>query len=348
METVIFRVCKDKPDPVSMAKAAELIKQGGLVAFPTETVYGLGANGLDEQAVASIYQAKGRPCDNPLILHIADRSEITRLVQKIPENARALMDRFWPGPLTVVLERTPVVPDKVTGGLDTVAVRMPDSAVARALIRLAGVPVAAPSANTSGRPSPTTAQAVLADLTGKIDAVIDAGPANIGLESTVVDCTTPVPTLLRPGGVTAEMLVEVLGAVEIDPALGGGESRPKSPGMKYAHYAPSAPLILLEGDYRKLLNRLISELTRSMAEGKRVGAVVSSETAAALSPRVVTANYGSRTAPAEVAAALYTALRKFDAEPVDVIYAEGIEDTGIGLAVMNRLRKASAYHLIKV
>lgn len=348
METAYFQVCKDKPDPACMRRAAEILKQGGLVAFPTETVYGLGANGLDEQAVAAIFRAKGRPSDNPLILHIADQDDLTELVRAVPANARVLLNKFWPGPLTVVLERSPVVPDKVTGGLNTVAVRMPDSVVARELIRLAGTPVAAPSANTSGRPSPTTAQAVLADLTGKIDAIIDAGPANIGLESTVVDCTTPVPTLLRPGGITVEMLAAVLGAVEIDPALGGVQAAPKAPGMKYAHYAPNAPLVLLEGDSKALQDRLRAELTGALAAGKKAGAVVSSETAARLPAEAVIACYGSRRAPASIAANLYTALRTFDVTPVDVIYAEGVPEEGLGLAIMNRLRKASAYHIIKV
>jgi L-threonylcarbamoyladenylate synthase len=230
MDTKCFVVDRDKPDFRLLDRAAAVLRQGGLVAFPTETVYGLGANGLDPRAVARIFAAKGRPADNPLILHIADRHEVNKLAARVPANAAALMAKYWPGPLTVVLARTRLVPDAATGGLDTVAVRLPDSTVARELIRLAGVPVAAPSANTSGRPSPTTAQDVLADLDGRIEVVLDAGPCGIGVESTVVDCTTPVPTLLRPGGVTLEMLMETLGEVEVDPALGGDDFVPRAPG----------------------------------------------------------------------------------------------------------------------
>lgn len=348
MQTQYYHVNRETPDTGVLTQAARILQQGGLVAFPTETVYGLGANGLDAQAVAGIYQAKGRPSDNPLILHIADRCELDRLARSVPANAEVLIKKFWPGPLTLVLERTACVPDAVTGGLDTVAIRMPESAVARELIRLAGVPLAAPSANTSGRPSPTTAQAVLADLSGRIDAILDAGPSNIGVESTVIDCTTPVPTLLRPGGVTLEMLLDVLGEVEVDPALSSGKTVPRSPGMKYTHYAPRAPLLLLEGDSRTLVSRLSQEISTAMAAGKKVGAVVSRETAAKLPLEVIAAIYGSQGCPAEIAANLYGALRYFDEHPVDVIYAEGISESGLGLAVMNRLRKASGYQIIKV
>ncbi|MCX7781891.1 MAG: L-threonylcarbamoyladenylate synthase, partial [Negativicutes bacterium] len=206
MHTKIVTVDPHDPAMAVLEEAAAVLRRGGLVAFPTETVYGLGANGLDPQAVAGIYRAKGRPADNPLILHIADKAAVAKLARHVPANAVRLIELFWPGPLTLVLERTNAVPDLVTGGLDTVAVRLPASPVAQLLIRLAGIPVAAPSANTSGRPSPTTAQAVAADLLGKVDMIVDAGPAAIGVESTVVDCTTPVPTLLRPGGVTLEQL----------------------------------------------------------------------------------------------------------------------------------------------
>ncbi|GBG58169.1 threonylcarbamoyl-AMP synthase [Sporomusaceae bacterium FL31] len=348
MRTEYYHVDKDKPDASVLDHAAVILRRGGLVAFPTETVYGLGANGLDEQAVAGIYRAKGRPSDNPLILHIAGQDELAKLVQAVPTNARALMERFWPGPLTIIFKRSPIIPNAVTGGLDTVAIRMPDSLVARELIRLAGVPVAAPSANTSGRPSPTTAQAVLADLDDRIELIIDAGSSNIGLESTVIDCTTTVPTLLRPGGITLEMLIDVLGDIEIDPTLGGEQAIPKSPGMKYTHYAPNAPMIVLEGEVAPLIARLAAEIQHSLSAGKTVGAVVSGETAEQLQSEVIVASYGKRTSPADIAANLYEALRYFDAHPVDVIYAEGISENGLGLAVMNRLRKASGYHILKV
>ena len=348
MHTEYFIVDKEHPDKEIMQRAAQLLKQGKLVAFPTETVYGLGANGLDGEAVAKIYGAKGRPSDNPLILHIAHQQELSQLVAHIPANAQALMDAFWPGPLTVVFKRALIVPDAVAGGLDTVAIRLPASVVARELINLAGVPIAAPSANTSGRPSPTSAQAVIADLDGRIDAVLDAGDCDIGVESTVVDCTTPVPTLLRPGGITLEMLMDLLGEVEIDPTLGGSISCvPKSPGMKYTHYAPSAPMILCEGNYPQVRDRILTEINAALLAGRSVGAIVSSETAKCLPSGVIAFIYGSRQQTADIAANLYTALRSFDDSPVDIIYAEGISEEGLGLAVMNRLRKASGYRILK-
>lgn len=347
MNTKYYIIDREKPDVRLLAQAADIIKQGGLVAFPTETVYGLGANGLDRHAVARIFTAKGRPADNPLILHIADKHETAKLARRIDANARALTDKFWPGPLTVVLERTPAVPDIVAAGLDTVAVRLPDSTVARELIRLSGVPIAAPSANLSGRPSPTTGRDVLADMEGKIELVLDAGPCGIGVESTVVDCTTPVPTLLRPGGITLEMLIDVLGEVEIDPALGGGDFAPRAPGMKYRHYAPAAPMTLIEGEADSRGAAVIRETAKARAGSLKVGAVVSAELAAALPEGTITAVYGSRSRPAEIAAGLYSALRHFDTQPVDVIFAEGTAEAGLGLAIMNRLRKAAGYRIIK-
>lgn len=348
IQTQYFQVDHQQPDKAVLAQAAHILANGGLVAFPTETVYGLGANGLDAQAVAGIFQAKGRPSDNPLILHIADNSDVLRLVAKVPANAKALMDRYWPGPLTLVMERKPVVPDRVTGGLDTVAVRLPDSVIARELIRLAQVPVAAPSANLSGRPSPTTAEAVMADMTGRIQAIIDGGPCTIGVESTVVDCTTPVPTLLRPGGITLEMLEETLGEIEIDPALGQADIIPRAPGMKYKHYAPSAPMILIDGAEDRIAAALAEKIRQAVREGKKVGAVVSAETALLLPAQALCAVYGPRGDAGQIAGNLYTALLSFDQTPVDVIYAEGISECGLGLAVMNRLRKAAGYQILQV
>lgn len=349
MQTKYFVVDKEKPDEQIMKEAAKLLRQGGLVAFPTETVYGLGANGLDGEAVTKIYAAKGRPSDNPLILHIASQQELLGLVTDIPANAQALMDAYWPGPLTIVLKRSQIVPDIVSGGLDTVAVRLPSNIIARQLISLAGVPIAAPSANTSGRPSPTSAQAVLADLKGRIDGIIDGGLCNIGVESTVVDCTTPVPTLLRPGGITMEMLIDTLGDIEVDPTLNGSiECAPRSPGMKYTHYAPTAPMILFEGKYPQMEDGMLEEIQTALKNGQTVGAIVSAETARLLPAAVISVVYGRRRETAAIAANLYTALRSFDECPVDIIYAEGIEEQGLGLAVMNRLRKASGYKIIKV
>jgi len=347
LRTKYYKLNAANPDPAVLAEAAALLRQGGLVAFPTETVYGLGANGLDAQAVTGIFAAKGRPSDNPLILHVDSADKLSALAAAIPSSAQALIDKYWPGPLTVVVARQPIVPDAVTGGLNTVAVRLPDSFIARELIRLAGVPIAAPSANTSGRPSPTTAAAVLSDLDGKIDAIIDAGRCKIGVESTVVDCTTPVPTLLRPGGVTYEMLLSVLGEIEVDPALAGSAAVPKSPGMKYIHYAPAAPMFLVEAEPQQTASVLRREVAQAVAAGKTVGAVVSAELAATLPRRVIAAVYGSRADTGVIAANLYTALRSFDDRVVDVIYAEGIAEQGLGLAVMNRLRKAAGYRIIR-
>lgn len=343
IQTRYLHVDKENPDYFALSQAAEIIRQGGLVAFPTETVYGLGANGLDARAVAGIFRAKGRPADNPLILHIAEVYEMKKLAAEITGQAARLMDTFWPGPLTVVVKRTRAVPDIVTGGLDTVGIRLPDSRVARDLIRLAATPVAAPSANASGRPSPTDAQAVAADLDGKIDAIIDAGSCQIGVESTVVDCTGTTPMLLRPGGVTLEMLTAVVGPVAVDPAISHKEARPRSPGMKYTHYAPAAPLWLVDSAAEDLLLR---EIRRNLEEGKRVGAIISREMALDIPGSVTVAVYGSRRSPSEIAEKLYGALRYFDTHPVDVIFAEGLEEKGIGLAIMNRLRKAAGGRMI--
>lgn len=346
MKTKLMTI-KNSADP-DLAAAAAMLRQGGLVAFPTETVYGLGANGLDAKAVAGIYLAKGRPSDNPLILHIADLDMLNEIVQNVNGSARKLLAAFCPGPLTLILERKAVVPDEITGGLSTVGIRMPHNEIARALIRLAGVPVAAPSANLSGRPSPTTAEAVMADLDGRIDAVIDGGSCLLGLESTIVDCTSAVPTVLRPGAVTLEMLAAVIGEVALDPALAGEHDVPRAPGMKYTHYAPKAPMIMVEGAEEKMAAGLNEEIAKAIAAGKKVGVIVSAELAVQLPENVEKAVYGSRTNLDEIAAHLYTALRAFDHSAVDVIFAEGTAKTGLGLAVMNRLQKASGHRIIRL
>ena len=347
METKVITIT-EKSDALALLPAAEILQKGGLVAFPTETVYGLGANGLDAEAAKAIYAAKGRPSDNPLILHVADFAEIEKLAHDISDTARKIIAAFCPGPITIILNRNRIVPDAVTGGLDTVGIRMPNHEIARELIRLAGVPLAAPSANTSGRPSPTTAQAVLADLQGKIGAVVDGGSCKFGLESTIVDCTSEVPTVLRPGAITLEMLAEIVGEVRLDPALAGADSKPKAPGMKYTHYAPKAPMIMLEGAKEKMVVGLLTQIAKAKAEGKKIGAVVSSETAKELPTHVVTAVYGSREKMSEIATNLYEALRKFDQTEVDVIFAEGTAEVGLGLAIMNRMHKASGYRIINL
>ena len=344
MKTEYINIEHNNPETIKPAieRAGKILREGGLVAFPTETVYGLGANGLDAAAVSKIFLAKGRPSDNPLILHIADRDDLPALVREIPDWLVPLLDRFWPGPLTVVLPRAACVPDIVTAGLDTVAVRLPSSPMARALIRTAGVPVAAPSANLSGRPSPTAASAVMADMAGRIEMVLDGGVCEVGLESTVLDCTAEIPTILRPGGVTQEMLAACLGKVRTS-----GDERmetaavPRAPGMKYRHYAPAAPLRLFSCDAIEGEAGLLQQLRAAQRSGQKVGAVVSPETAMLLPNDVEIAIHGSRKTPAAAAAGLYQALRWFDTHPVDVIFAEGMPEQGIGRALMNRLHKAA-------
>ncbi len=336
-------------------EAAKVLKEGGLVAFPTETVYGLGADGLREEAARKIYAAKGRPSDNPLILHIAEAGELPPLVTEVPEVARRLMEAFWPGPLTMIFSKSAAVPYGTTGGLDTVAVRMPADPAARRLIRLAGLPVAAPSANLSGRPSPTTAEHVMQDMAGRIEIILDGGPVGIGVESTIVDVTGVRPVLLRPGAVTMEMLREVVGEVEIDPAVAGpvaADVKPKAPGMKYRHYAPKAQLFLVEesrgadGAAGEPVVALIDRLARRQtAEGRRVGILCTDETRDRY-PVGVVRSVGKRGQEETVAHDLFAVLREFDDLNVDVIYSESFARGHLGQAIMNRLTKAAGYQVI--
>lgn len=333
-----------------LAEAAGILRKGGLVAFPTETVYGLGANGLDEEAAKKIYAAKGRPSDNPLIAHISAPEELEALAAEIPCFAKRLMELYWPGPLTMVFKKKEIVPYGTTGGLDTVAVRMPSDPIARALIRLAGVPVAAPSANRSGRPSPTTADHVWQDMAGRIEMIIDGGPVGIGVESTIVDVTGPVPVILRPGAITMEMVRDALGQVEIDPAIVGPIKegvRPKAPGMKYRHYAPKARMTLVEGEMEQVV-RAINRLAReALKQGERVGIICTDETRFCY-PAGMIRSVGIRAREETVAHNLYAVLREFDDLEADVIFSESFPDDQIGQAIMNRLTKAAGYHIIKV
>ena len=351
METKVIKIENRKQiNKEKLEEAARVLRNGGLVAFPTETVYGLGANALNEEAAKKIYAAKGRPSDNPLIAHISDFSELEQLVRDVPEAGRKLMRAFWPGPLTLVFPKSDVVPYGTTGGLDTVAVRMPDDPVARALIHLAGVPVAAPSANTSGRPSPTTAEHVYEDMNGKIDLIVDGGPVGIGVESTIVDVSGAVPTLLRPGAVTMEMLRETVGQVDIDPAILGPvspEIRPKAPGMKYRHYAPKAELTLFEGREETVV-RTINRLTEEKEKlGFRTGIICTDETAGKYGLGIKKC-IGSRLKPETIAHNLYGVLREFDGLDVDYIYSESFPGDQLGQAIMNRLCKAAGYHIVNV
>ena len=368
-------------------EAAGILRSGGLVAFPTETVYGLGGNALDEDAARKIYAAKGRPSDNPLIAHVSCVEEVEPLVKEIPEAGRKLMEAFWPGPLTMIFPKSEKVPYGTTGGLDTVAIRMPDDPVANRLIALAGVPVAAPSANTSGRPSPTTADHVWQDMNGRIDMIIDGGPVGIGVESTIVDVSSAVPAVLRPGAITMEMLEEVLGEVSVDPAILGplsADVRPKAPGMKYKHYAPKADLTLVEpgtgadresraeqvtgaeqkngadrntGAYPETgldetqlqaMIRKVRELSREKIEaGYKVGVICTDESRDCYTDGEVR-SIGARKSQPSVAHNLYALLREFDDLGVDYIFSESFPKDHLGQAIMNRLSKAAGYKIVKV
>ena len=347
MNTRVWKVDKyvDKLESnPHIVDAAHFLRENEVVALPTETVYGLGGNAENDEAVTKIFAAKGRPVDNPLIIHIADRSQLDRFVTDIPMKAEALMDSFWPGPLTIIFKKKPgVLSEKATAGLDTVAVRMPDHPVALALFRQSGLPIAAPSANSSGKPSPTTAAHVIDDLNGKIAGVLDAGPTGVGVESTVVDCTEEIPIILRPGGITMEQLEAIVGEVRLDPALTNieGEVRPKAPGMKYRHYAPNAPLYLVSGT-RDFLQHLVDEKRR---EGLRVGVLTTEEHQGEFDADAVLA-CGLRAELKTVAASLYDTLRKFNQMNVDIILSEMFPTTGVGLAIMNRLHKAAGNKII--
>ncbi|MBQ9376321.1 MAG: threonylcarbamoyl-AMP synthase [Schwartzia sp.] len=354
MRTRIAKITDIKKDAAAIEKAGALLRAGALVAFPTETVYGLGANGLDAEACAKIYEAKGRPSDNPLILHVADRAMVDMAAATVTEMAERVMAAFMPGPVTVILPKRGEVPAGVTGGLPTVGIRMPDNDIARAMIRAAGVPIAAPSANLSGRPSPTTAAAVMADMAGRIPLVLDGGPCRFGVESTIVDCTGEEAVILRPGAVTREMLEEVLEVpVRFDAALLGENETPRAPGMKYTHYAPRAPLTLIaapreKGSPREERRRLVGAFREAVREaaarGTRPGVIVSRETAEALSdlvPPTRVAVYGRAGDLSAMAAHLYESLRFFDDKEADVLFAEAAEETGLGVAIMNRLKKAA-------
>lgn len=350
MNTRYIKVDQARPGADAIAEAGLILRGGGLVAFPTETVYGLGADATNSLAVARIFEAKGRPPDNPIIVHVASRSQLSSLAASIPAEAEVLMDAFWPGPLTIILPAGREVPAEVTAGLRTVAVRMPDHPVALALIKAAGVPVAAPSANLSGKPSPTQAEHVLQDLDGRIEAILDGGPAGVGVESTVLDLTSEAPVILRPGGITPEELRACLGRVEVDRDAVSGyydEGNPRSPGMKYTHYAPRAPLLLVTGSQPAVALKIVEMAREEAAGGRRAGILTYSDSSDySTVGEVVVA--GRRDKPETVAAGLYSALRRFNELGVDIIFAEGLEEKGVGLAVMNRLKKAAGGRVIKV
>ena len=327
-----------------LLEAAEIIRRGGLVAFPTETVYGLGGNALDEDAAKKIYAAKGRPSDNPLIAHVSCPEEVEPLVEYMPEAGKKLMEAFWPGPLTMIFPKSSRVPYGTTGGLETVAVRMPSDPVANRLIALAGVPIAAPSAKTTGRPSPTTADHVWQDMNGRIDMIIDGGPVGIGVESTIVDVSGQVPVVLRPGAITMEMLREPLGEVTIDPAILGPMAegvRPKAPGMK------DKKASMTQEQVERMVSMVWKLAKEQIDAGVRVGIICTDESRAAY-PEGIVRSIGARKSQESVAHNLYGVLREFDDLGVDYIYSESFSRAHLGQAIMNRLTKAAGYHVIHV
>lgn len=349
METRVIKVNQREPEEELIKEAAELIKAGKLVAFPTETVYGLGANGLDEEAAKRIFLAKGRPQDNPLILHVASMEEVKLLVKAIPKEAELIAEKFWPGPITMIFERSSLVPDVITAGLDTVAIRMPDHKIALSLIKASGVPIAAPSANTSGKPSPTLAQHVIEDLYGKIDMVIDGGATGVGLESTVLDLTGDRPTILRPGGVTLEDLRPIIPNVTLDLSIikDGEKIIPKSPGQKYRHYAPKADMLVYSGQIDNIVEAINMKTKKLIEEGKKVGIMATEETKDKYKEGIII-SVGTRKDKRTIAHNFFNVLRLFDENKVDTILAEGVEFKGLGIAIMNRMKKASGGNIIDV
>ena len=349
MKTILAKVDLRQPEAMEIIQtAAKILQEGGLVAFPTETVYGLGGNGLDNSACEKIYLAKGRPSDNPLILHISEFEELKPIVREISPAAQKLMDAFWPGPLTMVFPKSDIVPEKATGGLDTVAVRFPNHPVARAIIHAAGLPIAAPSANSSGKPSPTRASHVEFDLNGKIDMIVDGGAAEWGRESTIVDVSGEVPMILRPGAVTKEMMEEVVGKVEIDPAIlqkPAADLKPKAPGMKYTHYSPKAEVVLVKGETTAVVDEINRLAAEDMAHGFKTGVMATEETKDLYKADIIL-SLGSRERPEEIGANLFKYLRKFDFLGAERVYSEVFSEEGEGMAIMNRLNKAAGYQTI--
>ncbi len=347
MDTVIARIDPSNPDPEMISRAGGIIRSGGLVAFPTETVYGLGGDALSGDSSRAIYAAKGRPSDNPLIVHIADMKSIGRIVKKVPDEAYALAEKFWPGPLTMIMEKSDEVPYATTGGLDTVAVRFPSDPVAQAFIRAAGGYVAAPSANLSGKPSPTSGKYVVEDMNGRIDMILYGDDSVIGLESTIVDLTGTSPVILRPGYITLEMLRSVLPDVSVDTALLADDDKtpPKAPGMKYRHYAPKGDLVIVEGERPEVIQYITDKLAADASLGKRTGVIASTQTASSYKADVVL-DMGDASDHDEIARRLFGLLREMDDEEVDSIYSEAVSGEGVAAAIMNRLLKAAGHNIV--
>ncbi|PKM95332.1 MAG: threonylcarbamoyl-AMP synthase [Firmicutes bacterium HGW-Firmicutes-1] len=342
MTTKIVKIDGEHLDFQAIEEAATLLKQGGLVAFPTETVYGIGANALNEASVKRIYEAKGRPSDNPLIVHIAHLDDVYKYASEVSEVSLRLMNKFWPGPLTLIFNKKATISKFITGGLETVAIRLPSNNIARAIIEAAGLPIAAPSANRSGKPSPTRAKHVIEDLDGRVDMIIDGGKAQIGLESTVLDVSSGMPILLRPGSVTKEMLEQEIGQVQVDPTLMGEHEKivPKSPGMKYKHYAPKGKLTVIYGDENLVRNK-INELVREKeVAGVKVAVIATYEDEQMYQCENIIV-IGSKNNRTEIAANLFKVLRMMDEQAIEFIYTKAFSEKDIGMATMNRLLKAA-------
>lgn len=354
METKIVRIDAEgkefsAQEEQALQEAGRILAQGGLVAFPTETVYGLGGDALNPESSRKIYAAKGRPSDNPLIIHIASVEALSSIVKEVNEKVLKVVESFWPGPLTIILPKADKVPEETTGGLQTVAVRFPSHPVAQKLIEYAGGYVAAPSANVSGKPSPTLAKYVIEDMAGRIDMIIDGGEVGIGLESTIVDLTVDPPQILRPGYITQEMLNEVLGQVDVDKTILDNSSglAPKAPGMKYRHYAPKGDLTIVTGDSEEVVKYINEQATDFVAAGKKVGIIASDEMLQQYCATIVK-NIGNRTDEAAIARNLYRILREFDEEGAEIIFSEAFDDGGMGQAIMNRLLKAAGHKVVKL
>jgi L-threonylcarbamoyladenylate synthase len=349
MKTKVSMLKEENLDKNILKEAAQVIKEGGLVAFPTETVYGLGANALDEKAVEKIFIAKGRPQDNPLIIHVGDFN-IKPYVKEIPPTAKKIMDKHWPGPITLILEKSDLIPNITSANLSTVGIRMPSNNIARELILCAGTPIAAPSANISGRPSPTNVDSCIEDLTGRVDYILGGENSEVGLESTIVDCTVNPICILRPGAITIEMLREIDNNTYIDPAVLNkpeGDFKPKAPGMKYRHYAPKAPVKIIKGDIEKTIAKINEIVLNSIEHKKKVGIIATDETKEYYNNDIVV-SLGSRQNLEEIGQNLFKVLRSFDSIEVDLILCEAFQEQGVGIAIMNRLKKSAGFDVVEV
>jgi len=350
LQTKVLYLNENDIDQNVINEAGEILRKGGLVAFPTETVYGLGANALSTSAVKRIFEAKGRPQDNPLIAHISDFDELEPLVSEIPEIAEKLMEKFWPGPMTIIFKKSALIPAATSAGLDTVGIRMPSNPIAKALIKAAGVPIAAPSANISGRPSPTETDSCIEDLSGKVEMIIGGEKCEVGVESSVIDVTVDPPCILRPGGITLEMFRSVDDRIYIDPAImrkPDADFKPKAPGMKYRHYAPKAPVKIIQGPAEKVVALINDMVQNYMDENKKVGIIATDETKDKYKGGIVV-SLGRRADMDSIARNLFVTLRSFDDKDVSLILSESFEEKGKGIAIMNRLKKAAGFDIIKL